>query len=352
MTGQPKPTPTDGSIFHGDVRAKDSLIAGRDLHLTVQGLTPTDLDTLTDRILSALRSATPVAIGGGAENTTVLAVDGEPRVVVSREQGRALASRADRGVENYFAGLVVHRDFGPWDTRYVPLAGAAARPATPESWAGYVPVELRALCQRGEGPERRIERVPIPDIAAAVRDYPQFVLLGEPGAGKTTVLQKVTLDAARACLRDDTAPIPLFVRLGAHRGTESARDFVAAQWRSRLGTDFGPVLRNGSVLLLLDALNEMPRAGYAERMADWRAFAQQWEGVRMVFTCRTLDYALPLPLQQVEISRLDDDRVRDFLSRYVPDRAGQLWSRIACIERVYRHDRICGIDYQLICRGV
>jgi len=317
-----------GSVFQGDVRAEGSIITGGALYLTVQGNTPDDLNKLTERILAALRTDASVAIAGGLDNTTVLTVGGEPHVVVSREQGLALARRTAEGVPAYVAGLAMHRDFGPWDTRYVPLAGTAARPVAPEAWTGHIPVELRALCQRGEGPERRIERVPIPDIAAAVRDYPQFVLLGEPGAGKTTVLQKVALDAARAWLQDECAPVPLFVRLGAHRGAEPPFDFLGGLWRARVGTDFDAALRAGSVLLLLDALNEMPRADYSERVAAWRDFARDWEGVRMVFTCRTLDYALPLPLQQVEISRLDDERIHEFLTRYVSDEAESLWEQL------------------------
>jgi hypothetical protein len=321
----------EGSAVGGDVEMHgDSRFAGRDQYnLTIQGLTPADLDKLTEHILKALRRAAPVSIAGGSDDTIVLAVDGQPTVVVSKEQGLALVRRTAASVEAYLAGLVVHRDFGPWDTRYVPLPGIAARPITPDVWTGYVPVELRALCQRGEGPERRIERVPIPDVATALQDFPQFVLLGEPGAGKTTVLQKIALDAARLRLQEENAPVPLFVRLGTHRGDESPFEFLAGLWRSRLGSGFGEALRSGSVFLLLDALNEMGRAVYAERVAAWRAFAQEWEGVRMIFTCRTLDYALPLPLQQVEISRLDEARVRGFLDRYVPDLAGHLWEELA-----------------------
>jgi formylglycine-generating enzyme required for sulfatase activity len=329
QTDRPEARSIGGSLFGGDVTADESLVVGGDLTLTVHGLSDDDLETLTARILEALRSEAHLVIAGGPEKTTILAVDGEPDVVVSREQARALARRAVQDVEAYLAGLVVHRDFGPWDTRYVPLAGTTERPAAPETWAGYVPVELRALCPRGEGPERRIERIPIPDVAAAVRDFRQFVLLGEPGAGKTTVLQKAALDAARARLRHERAAVPLFVRLGAHRGTESPFDFLAERWQNRVGTDFAVALQRGGAFLLLDAINEMPRANRAERVAAWRAFAQEWEGVRMIFTCRTLDYNLPLPLQQVEINRLDDERVRDFLVKYIPDQAEDLWDDLA-----------------------
>jgi formylglycine-generating enzyme required for sulfatase activity len=325
--GSPAPSSPPAHVDLRGAQVEGSVIVG-DLNLTVPGLSSTDLNTLMARILEALRSAAPVTIAGGPGDTTVLAVDGEPQVVASKEQGAALAGRAARSVEAYLAGLVVHRDFGPWDTRYVPLAGTAPLAVTPEAWAGYIPIELRAWCPRGEGPQQRIERVPIPDIAAAVRDYAQFVLLGEPGAGKTTVLQKIALDAARARLQDASAPVPLFVRLGTHRGDETPFEFLRSRWRARLGTDFDPVLRAGSVFLLLDALNEMPRAGRAERVAAWRNFARDWEGVRMVFTCRTLDYD-PLGLQRVEVSRLDDERVRDFLNRYVPDHASGLWEELA-----------------------
>jgi formylglycine-generating enzyme required for sulfatase activity len=318
-------TSIGGSLFHGEVDNEGLIVGG---NLTVQGIGAQDLDALTGLILDALRSARAVAIAGGHGDTTVLAVDGRPRVVVSREQGAALARRTAASIEAYLAGLVMHRDFGPWDTRYVPLEGVAPRPVTPEAWAGYIPVELCALCRRGEGPEQRLERVPISDVAGAVREYAQFVLLGEPGAGKTTVMQKIALDAARDCLQDSASPLPFFVRLGGHRGSESPFDYLAGLWRARLGGDLGEALRGGRVFLLLDALNEMPRAGYPERTAAWRAFAREWEGVRMAFTCRTLDYD-PLGLQQVEIRRLDDARVRDFLGKYVPDHAAALWDELA-----------------------
>ncbi|MDY6877068.1 MAG: SUMF1/EgtB/PvdO family nonheme iron enzyme [Chloroflexota bacterium] len=295
--------------------------------LTVRGGTSDDLNALTACILAALRSDAPVAIAAGPGGTTALMVDGEPQVVVSREQGRALAYRATDSVETYLAGLVMHRNFGPWDTHHVPRVGTATRPARPGAGAGCIPVEMCVLCPQSGRHEQRIERRPIPDIAAAVREYPQFVLLGEPGAGKTTVLQKVALNAARTWLHDETAPVPFFVHLGRYRGNERPLDFLAGQWRTRMGTDLGSALRSGSVFLLLDALNEMGCAGYAERVVAWRDFARDWDEVRLIFTCRTRDYD-PLGLQCVEISHLDDERVRDFMAWCVPDCAGSLWTEL------------------------
>ena len=92
-----EPRSIGGSLFGGDVTARQSLIVGGDLHLTVHGLGDDDLETLTTHVLAALRSDAHLAIFGGPGNTTILAANGEPRVVASREQGRALARRVKPG---------------------------------------------------------------------------------------------------------------------------------------------------------------------------------------------------------------------------------------------------------------
>jgi formylglycine-generating enzyme required for sulfatase activity len=86
------------------------------------------------------------------------------------------------------------------------------------------------------------------------------------------------------------------------------------------------------LLLLCDALNEMPFADdrdYRKRVGAWRRFMQEWPGNRVLVTCRSRDYSEPLGLHQVEIERLDDDRVREFLRKYIPEHAATAWARLA-----------------------
>jgi hypothetical protein len=91
-------------------------------------------------------------------------------------------------------------------------------------------------------------------------------------------------------------------------------------------------LRRGDLLLLCDALNEMPfRDGrdYRDRIGAWRQFVKDWPGNRLVFTCRSRDYSEPLGLPQVEIERLDDPRIEDFLGRYLASaQAQETWARL------------------------
>jgi len=159
------------------------------------------------------------------------------------------------------------------------------------------------------------------------------VLLGEPGSGKTTTLHRLLIDLARERLQTGEGRLPLLLELADYRGYASPHAFVEAVWRQRLGGgDLERELRSGGLFLLCDALNEMPFADtgeYRQRLGAWRRFVQAWPGNRVVFTCRSRDYGEPMGLPQVEIERLDDARVQDFLGRYLSSElAAEAWGRL------------------------
>ena len=228
--------------------------------------------------------------------------------------------------------LCVNPEFHQWQQRYVALAGGYR--TVPELTPNY-----STILVRGEGPQRQIERVPLADIRMALDAHATFILLAQPGAGKTTVLQRIALDKAQRCLvGDPEALLPLFVRLAAQGEAESPHDFLARMWQAAMPGDgsaaaaeLQAALHKGRLCLLVDALNESRREHYAGRMLAWRDFARELPpGNRLVFTCRKLDYNGELMVQQVEIDPLDDGQIRDFAVRYLEDEgAGQtFWAAL------------------------
>ncbi len=214
----------------------------------------------------------------------------------------------------------------------MPLAGTLTPVEHPPGWA-EIPPEFTELESVGEGAQRQIRRIHLDDITQATARHPALVLLGEPGAGKTTTLYRLALDAARARLAGETEAVPLLLPLADYRDHPSPHAFLEAKWRQAVGTlHLAERLRQGKLLLLCDALNEMPARdgqGYPERVGAWRRFVEEWPGNRMIFTCRSRDYSERLGLPQVEIERLDDGRVQDFLNRYLaPEQAAQAWRKL------------------------
>lgn len=217
----------------------------------------------------------------------------------------------------------VREAFKQWETQFVPLSGRER-----------LPVDVALVRTEGEGPNQKRVREKIPDVRDAFNEHERFVLLGDPGGGKTTVLEKLALEGFHNAARDEAARIPFFVELRRHRkGTPT--DFLAEQWekqyyRKGLGQPLEELLEEGKLLLLADGLNEMPREQIDDLMDAWGAWAHDVNrcppGNLVVFTCRTLDYTRPLKLPQVEVLPFEPGQIRAYLDSNLPGvLADQLW---------------------------
>ena len=94
------------------------------------------------------------------------------------------------------------------------------------------------------------------------------------------------------------------------------------------------------MLLLLDALNEMPTVKTADlrnAVLSWKAFVERLvtdhPGNRVVFSCRTLDYSAPLStstlrVPQVMIEPLTDEQVEQFLLKQSSTKGDLIWSEL------------------------
>jgi len=180
---------------------------------------------------------------------------------------------------------------------------------------------------------------------------PALVLLGPPGSGKSTLLRRLELDKAIAALRggDADGASTFFVQLNQYHAARpgdplpAPGEWLAERWATRYRDlpPLGDLLGGGRMVLLLDALNEMPRTGetdFRERVGLWRQFIQEaverYAGTRIVFACRSLDYSAPLStlslrVPQVQIDAMGDEQMEQFLSLYSPAHAAAIRERLA-----------------------
>ncbi len=192
---------------------------------------------------------------------------------------------------------------------------------------------------------------------------PAVVVLGPPGAGKSTLLRRLELDTAIAGLRGEEAKggsadgvsgagaardtVTFFIQLNQYKARgghplADPGDWLAAEWAERYPDlpSLDTLLSAGRMILLLDALNEMPAASerdYRERVGLWKDWllrlTQTRPGNRVVFSCRSLDYSAPLStpalrVPQVQIEPLTDAQVESFLRAYSPVRGAEIWAAI------------------------
>ena len=364
--------PTVRLLDLGEHRLKDLRYAERLLRVATGGLPDVDAPprtagelTARDRIVvtdptapsgdPSRLDAAPTVVDRTVPETLAALADvvrgGTRTVVLTAEQVRAAASHRPADVRDYRLGRVAEWSQPRYrlDGRFVALTLLVdqGEEAASGRWA--------AKQERYDDLGKLLAAVPEPAV----------VLLGPPGSGKSTLLRHLELDVAIGALRagearakrraenkrgeGDGSPVTFFIQLNQYKPDRpgdplpAPGDWLAARWAERYPDlpALDHLLADGRMILLLDALNEMPAASereFRDRVGLWKDWlvrlAEVRPGNRVVFTCRTLDYSAPLStpalrVPQVQIEPLSGAQVEAFLRAYSPARGVAIWAAIA-----------------------
>lgn len=224
--------------------------------------------------------------------------------------GQALRSAdALRREQVYLARFILDHNHSRWEREYLPLSGRLMEPE-PLTTLRLKDSQDASLSQAGEK---------LDDLRDAITKHGKmrFVILGEPGCGKSTTLERLALDLARQRLNDPLrAKIPLLVDLESFKETPIDPDiFLRNCWRKTgLATGYDECVLNGEVCFLLDGINQMPFEKRADRIDSLRKWVHRLSsGNWAVFTCRSLDYQLRLNLPEVHVQHLDANQMQRYL---------------------------------------
>lgn len=169
------------------------------------------------------------------------------------------------------------------------------------------------------------------------------VLLGEPGSGKTWTLLLVLLDACRGWqIDDETTRIAVLVKLNQFKGRDPATKapLTFADFVRRSAGGLAPYLphlaRQKRLLLLCDALNEMPRTAPDDQERDLLAEVTGYleKLPYFIVSCRYHDYKNDLqrlyPLEQIRLRDLELPAIRTFIGNYsqTEQEAAVLWDKM------------------------
>ncbi len=303
------PDPSQTYNINGGVYCADFI--GGDKHIVSYGFSAEDVERLIEKVLAFRRAGEVFLPVPDRPDALQVEHDGQKLVFQPGAARQLFGQGSERA---YLLALSIDQEYQCWATHFVPLAGKMdARQmieGLPISFTEFiVPV--------GEsGMQTQATTRPLKDIAEAMQTHGAFVILGEPGAGKTTTQQKIAFDLALAQLEGREARIPLFVRL-SQQGQRDPYSFLETEWVRRAGTPFARALAEGRILILADGINEIPREKRNERLKDWMLFEQQYRGAnQLIFSGREKDYDNQLNLPRVLVEPLDEPRIAEFLKRH------------------------------------
>ena len=148
--------------------------------------------------------------------------------------------------------------------------------------------DLQNSCQRSLA-DLTIETIPAQE---AVAKHQKLMLLGKPGAGKTTFLQHLALECVRGNFKADCIPVVIFFRTFIAQAEES-RDFSLLGYLERFWGNYNlsleeiiSLLQQGKVLILLDGLDEIPQKYEQNVFQQIQQFSQVYYQNLFIITCR------------------------------------------------------------------
>jgi predicted NACHT family NTPase len=150
---------------------------------------------------------------------------------------------------------------------------------------GFKPEEFDRL---GLG---KVRQEQVPGLKAVER-YAKLMVLGKPGAGKTTFLQYLAIQCNQGHFQSGS--VPIFIRLknfaedALDEGNFSLLNYINQEF-SRSGVseqDVETLLNHGKTLILLDGLDEVPEAASDEVIKQIRKIAEKYYKNQLIITCR------------------------------------------------------------------
>jgi HEAT repeat protein len=169
-------------------------------------------------------------------------------------------------------------------------------------------------------------------IADVVEYYPRFVLIGEPGEGKSSAIRTLVAQAIYNHRHaNGETPLPLWINLGFSENPVEASELIGYWWYEQHHLPGNPdvYLKSNNLILYLDGLNEMP-GDRRERTESLRHFLNKYPRIPVIVTSRVREYEddqdLNLGLPVLRVQPLTDRHLQTYITNQLgsPD----LWNTI------------------------
>ncbi|KYC36498.1 hypothetical protein WA1_43170 [Scytonema hofmannii PCC 7110] len=161
------------------------------------------------------------------------------------------------------------------------------------------------------------------DGLTVAKQEPHLMVLGAPGAGKSTFLRKLGLEAFKGKKGIFEAEyLPILIEL---KRLTSSKDNLVQIIKEELKSSHIPLsdefvtkaLELGKLLILLDGLDEMPAENLNQSIQQFQAFVNQYPHNHVIISCRVAAYRQVFQqFKNVEVADFDEIQIQQFIRNW------------------------------------
>ncbi|MEQ9370119.1 MAG: NACHT domain-containing NTPase [Coleofasciculus chthonoplastes F3-SA18-01] len=165
----------------------------------------------------------------------------------------------------------------------------------------------------------KVKEERIPGLEA-VQKYDKLMVLGKPGAGKTTFLKYLAIQCSKSKVLTDKVPIFITLKQFAETQNQPSLTTYINQIFDNCNvteTQVSAILQHGRGLILLDGLDEVREEDADCVLTQIQAFTEDYDANTFVITCRIAarEYTFE-KFTDVEVDDFDDKQIRTFATKW------------------------------------
>jgi HEAT repeat protein len=232
----------------------------------------------------------------------------------------------------YLQSILDDEDYREWQDLYTPTT-VEGKKQTPQP--KFSPrLKLRVTTVKPKEEERdsdnQREQVEQWEALAGLRQYARdhVLLIGKPGSGKSTSLERLLWEDASNALHHPDAKIPVLVKLRRCTSNieELIQNFFSRHQLSLTVAEIENLLNQNKLMLLLDGLNELPEA-FRRTIANFRD--KYRSTTPMVFSTRDLGIGGTLDIKKtLKMLPLTEPQMQEFVQGYLGEEGTQLFQQL------------------------